>query len=265
MPETLPSVSLTAFSCPYCGAFADQTWFSLLPQPIQNDQRRPIRPQGPALDFVDGAEGGSLRLVNEWTRKMHAGEIFFSDSPQQVAVFEAYNIYLSRCFGCKQNALWHGQNLVVPRPRVGSAPNPDLDEDIRIDIDEARSILDASPRGAAALLRLAVQKLCRQVGQSGKNLDNDIQSLVDKGMDPHLQQAFDVVRVIGNESVHPGELDLRDDRETAITLIDLINIAAQELISNKKAIAAIYSGLPRSKLQGIAARAKGAAAKLEKK
>jgi hypothetical protein len=170
-----------------------------------------------------------------------------------------YNAYISKCFNCKRNALWHNQEIVFPRGRVGNAPNQDLEQDICADIEEARSIIDASPRGAVALLRLAVQKLCKQLGETGKNIDADIQRLVDKGMDPHLQEAFDAVRVIGNEAVHPGELNLKDDRATATALIDLINIVAQELISNKKAIKALYATLPRNKLSGIEARAKAAA------
>jgi len=33
-----------------------------------------------------------------------------------------------------------------------------------------------------------------------------------------ILQSLDIVRVIGNESVHPGVIDLKDDRHTALRL-----------------------------------------------
>jgi len=42
------------------------------------------------------------------------------------------------------------------------------------------------------------------------------------------------VRVIGNEAVHPGKLDLKDDRDTATRLFKLVNIIAEQMISNPK-------------------------------
>ncbi len=112
-------------------------------------------------------------------------------------------------------AVWVYNRLVFPSSREGPPPNPDLPDDVRLDYEEAGRILNLSPRGAAALLRLAIQKLCAYLGEKGKNIDDDIASLVKKGLYPLVQQALDAVRVIGNEAVHPGTLDLKDDRDTA--------------------------------------------------
>lgn len=258
-----PSTNSIAFSCPYCGAHASQAWFTVYARLNQTEKRSPFLPV--AVEDVELNHTADADLIVEaekWLRQIVAKEIFFANEVTKVyEAPEVNNVNLSKCYSCKKIALWHYRDLVYPRRRVGAVPNQDLVQDIRDDIEEARTIIDASPRGAAALLRLAVQKLCVQLGEAGNKIDVDIQSLVNKGMDPHLQQAFDAVRVIGNEAVHPGELDLRDDRETAITLIDLINIVAQELITNKKTIAAIYARLPAGKLAGIEARAKGAARK----
>lgn len=57
-------------------------------------------------------------------------------------------------------------------------------------------------------------------------------------MEPHLQEGFDAVRMIGNEAVNLGELDLKDDRATITAPIDQINIVAQRMISNKKGVQA---------------------------
>ena len=105
-----------------------------------------------------------------------------------------------------------------PGIKSGVLPNRDLPDDILRDFEEAREIANSSPRGAAALLRLCVQKLCTHLAEKGKNINDDIASLVRKGLNPKIQQSLDIVRVIGNEAVHPGELDLKDDRETALLL-----------------------------------------------
>ena len=119
---------------------------------------------------------------------------------------------------------WYEGHLIYPDQGTGPPSNPDLPEDVRADYLEAQSIANKSPRGAAALLRLAIQKLCKQLGEPGENINADIASLVKKGLHVRVQQALDVVRVIGNNAVHPGQIDLKDDRETAAALFDLVNL-----------------------------------------
>lgn len=148
-------------------------------------------------------------------------------------------------------AVWVHQRMVYPEAREGVAPNPDLPEDLVRDYDEARSIVKASPRGAAALLRLVIQKLCAHLGEKGENINEDIAALVAKGLSPLVQQALDAVRVIGNDAVHPGELDLRDDLDTALRLFDLVNIIATQMISNAKAVEALYGMLPGGRRAAI--------------
>lgn len=141
-------------------------------------------------------------------------------------------------------------------PLSGSAPlpNPDLPDDIKADYEEARSIVSISPRGAAALLRLAIQKLCKHLGEPGKDINTDIGNLVKKGLAPRVQQALDVVRVVGNESVHPGQIDLRDDPEVAASMFGLVNIIAEIMISQPKHIDRLYNKLPEGKREAITRR-----------
>ncbi len=88
--------------------------------------------------------------------------------------------------------------MVIPDMEGIPYPNDDLVDEIKDDYMEARSILSRSPRGAAALLRLALQKLCKQLGESGKDINSDIANLVKKGLRPSIQKALDIVRVTGN-------------------------------------------------------------------
>jgi len=129
-----------------------------------------------------------------------------------------------------------------------------MPEDIRADFNEAREIFFLSPRGAAALLRLAVQKLCIVLGESGKNINDDIASLVKKGLSVQIQQALDIVRVIGNDAVHPGQIDLNDDPATAESLFELVNLIIEEKISEPKRLKEMYDKLPATKRDAIAKR-----------
>jgi len=122
------------------------------------------------------------------------------------------------------------------------------------DYEEARKILDLSPRGAAALLRLAVEKICIELKAEGKTIDQRIAFLVSKGLPEAVQQALDTVRVIGNEAVHPGQMDLRDDRDIANKLFELVNFVAEDRITRPKGIAALYGMIPEEKRKAIETR-----------
>jgi hypothetical protein len=160
------------------------------------------------------------------------------------------------CSHCERYSAWHDEIMIYPDFEGVEPPNEDLDEEIRCDYEEAASILQKSPRGAAALLRLALQKLCMQLGEKGKNIDNDIASLVTKGLPIKVQEALDSLRVIGNESVHPGQMDLKDDVETASALFKLINFIAEKMITEPKEVGEIFASIPESKKEQINKRDK---------
>lgn len=152
--------------------------------------------------------------------------------------------------------LWKAGNIIYPDASPAPLPNPDLPDDIKADYLEARSIINTSPRGAAALLRLCVQKLCKLLGESGKDINQDIASLVKKGLNPKIQKSLDIVRVIGNEAVHPGQIDLRDKPLTAVSLSQVINLIADTMITQPKMVEELYDELPEDKRDYIARRDK---------
>lgn len=160
------------------------------------------------------------------------------------------------CVHCEKFTVWRGSTLIYPDSSSAPMANPDLPNDVSLDYGEARSIFGRSPRGAAALLRLCIQKLCKHLGESGKDLNSDIAALVKKGLSAKIQKSLDIVRVIGNESVHPGQIDLRDTPETAGKLFQLINIIADAMITQPSTIDEVYSQLPASKLEQIDQRDK---------
>jgi hypothetical protein len=145
--------------------------------------------------------------------------------------------------------------MVFPQVQYGPEPNDDLPEDIETDCEEARKILNISPRGSAALLRLCIEKLCNEItGKTKNKLNDNIALLVKEGLSKRVQQALDVVRVTGNEAVHPRQIDLRDDRDTAINLFILVNMIAEQMITQPKLAESLFENLPTNQKQAIEKR-----------
>lgn len=160
----------------------------------------------------------------------------------------------AQCVHCHEFTFWFGEQMVVPADSPAPPPHTDLPEDCRTEYDEARAICGRSPRAAAALLRLVVQKLITTLGESGTNINSDIKSLVAKGLPVQVQQAFDYCRVVGNNAVHPGVIDLNDTPEIAQNLFSMINFIVEDRIARPKEIARLYDKLPQSARKAVAER-----------
>lgn len=164
-------------------------------------------------------------------------------------------VVFAECQACKQESVFSRGLLVVPRTVSAPIATPDMPPEIVDDYNEAREIASDSPRGAAALLRLAIQKLCPILGSTKSDINASIGELVAAGkITPMIQQALDSVRVIGNEAVHPGTVDLNDSPEVARALFNLVNFIIEKAITEPKQIDALYQSLPANKLAGIVQR-----------
>ncbi len=164
---------------------------------------------------------------------------------------------VANCRRCPDFSLWYKERMIYPAMITAPLPNPDLPQDVKDDYEEARSINSQSPRGAAALLRLAIQKLVRVLDGDGTDLNAAIAKLVEQGLSPKVQKALDVVRVIGNNAVHPGQIDVKDDPETVESLFRLLNIIAETMISQPGEIDQLYTSLPEEQRQAIERRDAG--------
>ena len=209
--SVVPQLGLGAFTCPFCGAFAQQRWEI----PVTASSKRVIPGR----------------------------------SPNGVA--EDHELKISICVNCSRRAIWLESRMVFPATLLAEQPHPDLPENVLVDYEEARQVVSYSSRSAAALLRLCVQKLCETLGESGENINRDVASLVKKGLPVRIQQSLDILRVVGNEQVHPGTLDVRDDPLLAGELFRLVNFIVENQIAEPKAIQALYERLPEAKRLAI--------------
>ena len=266
-PKTVPpAFAARSFTCPHCGALANQTWFVVRAHPSKNEpvliDEDVFARMKDTTDFKDKEERASHERWCRYAEKARTGAAFlWKRGDSSYDDYDLANIHASRCFSCNEVTIWKHGTILHPVMRFEVEPNADLPDDIRQDFEEARTILDLSPRGAAALLRLCIQKLCKHLGKPGRSTDADIAALVKDGLDVRVQRALDIVRVIGNECVHPGTIDMKDNREIAAKLFELVNRIAYDRITHPKEIDALYESLPTDKLEGIARRdaPKGAA------
>jgi len=212
MTYTAPEFQKSAFNCPHCGAFAKMTW----------------------------AQESIYMFGNRHTTP----------------------IWASYCSHCQRLAYWQeaphpaesdpvAGHMIIPSGATAPLPHPDMPQVVLADYMEAREVAGSSPRAAAALLRLAIQKLCAELGETGKNINDDIKSMVQKGLPIEIQQALDIIRVVGNNAVHPGELQADDVADVAFSLFELTNQIVEERVAKPKKLKALFDRLPKGARDAI--------------
>lgn len=153
---------------------------------------------------------------------------------------------LARCANCGNKIIWIKDEYVYPNS-LPISPNEDMPNVVKVLYEEAGLIYTKSPRAACALLRLAIDRLCNELGETDRDINKNIASLVKRGISVEVQQALDIVRVVGNKAVHPGQITFDvDNVETAETLFTLINLIVDRLISEPKRIDEMFDKLPEN-------------------
>ena len=221
-PHTYEAAS---FNCPHCGAFSQQRWDHLR----MDTQMFPIRAAG-----------------HIWS--VETGDISYSSIRSPIAV--------SACEVCDRIVVWVSSLKVYPRTLDAPLPSSDMPDQPREFYEEARLIFGDSPRAAAALLRLALEKLMESQEVPGDTLNQQIGNLVKERKLPlSVPKSLDAVRVIGNDAIHDlGQIQLYDDSETAGMLFGLVNFAVEKLIADPETVNGIYKMLPESKRKAIEKR-----------
>jgi hypothetical protein len=219
-----PIYGSSSFNCPNCLAFAQQDWY----ESRYNNQE------------------GQYTLEAELTTTS------IPISGLGLNGFRIDNLSaMSMCYQCSEVALWIKGKMVHPCSSIAPLPNPDMPEDVMKIYTEAREVFFLSSTASTALLRLALEKLLPKVGAKKAKIDNMIGQLVGNGLPKEVEKALDSLRVIGNEAVHPGTIDIGDNSDVAFALFKLLNVVVDRLITQQKEIDEIYNLIPEEKLNGI--------------
>ena len=208
-----PRYKNDAFHCLHCYVYAKQVW-----EPIDSE---------------------------------YLGEYYEDREDWQVRI-DTKEVEYSLCTHCEKPTFWLGDTILYPNKGTFPSANEDLPHNVKEIYNEAGAIAHHSPRAACALLRLAVQVLLEELGETG-SINDAIGSLVKKGLNPQIQQALDTVRVTGNHAVHPGEIVFDDDTDTQ-GFFELINTVVYQLITIPKKNEEMYSKLPQKDRDNIAKR-----------
>ncbi|MCB4758076.1 MAG: DUF4145 domain-containing protein [Sulfurovum sp.] len=221
------------FQCPHCQVSSQQTWFDIdsasdaannILKHVFYDYRVKIQ------DYEQQAIQSFIQLVDTANKKhMHK--------------FVPPELSTATCLSCNNISIWVNQKIVYPKKTNIAPPNEDMEDKIKELYVEASEIVIDSPKGATALLRLALQLLLKQLGKSGKNINNDIKELVTDGLSPQIQQALDLLRVIGNNAVHPGQINLNDDSTIALKLFQILNFIVDGMITKPKELELLYGDI----------------------
>lgn len=193
----------------------------------------------------------------------HCGVLSFQEwsctynSGHNGVLFE--DVHVATCFSCKEKSIWKDQKMVFPKKLTAPLSHKDMPESVKELYEEARNVANDSPRAAAALLRVSLEKLTEELGEQNGKLDTRIGNLSKQGLPQKVIQSLDTVRIFANEGgAHSGEIDLtgEDNQEIVNSLFKLVNFIVEKTISENKQIDDIYGKIPQSKKDGIANRDK---------
>ena len=95
-----------------------------------------------------------------------------------------------------------------------------------------------------------------QLGEKGKNINDDIKNMVSKGLSPLVQKSLDSLRITGNNAVHPGEINLQEEPDKVLKLFKILNFIAEKMISEPKELGNFYESLPENDKKAVDKRDK---------
>jgi hypothetical protein len=231
--ENYPVFAKNKFICPHCSTLAKQDWFE------NNDLSNIINNiyEQNFLSYRRNIQSYEEKAIEPFLNLMK------TRFQEQINSYFPSNFSIAKCQSCNNFSVWVNKNIIYPKHIIVDTPNEDMNDDIKELYLEAAKIFADSPKGATAILRLALQKLLVQMGKDGKNINKNIKELVSDGLNPKMQQALDILRVIGNNAVHPGQIDVDDNKDVALKLFKILNMIADDMITKPKEMENLYNDI----------------------
>lgn len=201
-----------------------------------------------------GIDGFNCPYCNAYAHHQW-GECFDDYELGDMLCIEGEPVEYSTCRRCDSTAFWIDEQMIYPLARMAPPANSDLPDDVKEVYEEAAAIAGLSARAACALLRVAIEMLLKHLGhlEENDNINDSIKKLVQTGLDETAQQALDVVRVAGNNAVHPGTIDFNDPTDVS-SLFRLINLIVNRFITDPNLTGEMYADLPEDAKKAIRKR-----------
>jgi hypothetical protein len=138
-----PQLGAKSFSCPHCGALANQTWYKVYVDAYDKDNH-PSAPDEAGIWQIQTNPNLPPDIKEKWAayfKKLLAKELFIErHSEPTYLILSIPALSLSECFSCSAMALWLTDKLMHPSQHSDIIPNEDMPGDVRMDFLEAASI-----------------------------------------------------------------------------------------------------------------------------
>ena len=121
-----PAITLQAFSCPNCGALADQTWFNVFCDRTDKGQPPFIMTAEKLKELRKDLKDVEVmaEMLKRWAREA-TGMIFLAKRSQAKYVdYDLANIHVSRCYSCNDIAIAKGTPSSAPSRCSQSSRRP---------------------------------------------------------------------------------------------------------------------------------------------
>ncbi len=149
--------------------------------------------------------------------------------------------------------------MIYPLASLAPKPENNMPEPVRELYEEASLVSIHSSRAAAALLRVALEKLTEHLGETDGNLNTRIGKLRQKGLPDSVIKSLDIVRITANSGgAHAGIIDLTgaDGADIVNRLFKLVNFIVQMTINVPNEVNEMFGDLPEIKREGVKNRDK---------